>query len=54
VGRHDKEPDTAVAIFDEQVLAVQARDLIVPGPALLHREERRMFHSAVLDAQPVE
>ena len=54
VDQHDNEPDTAHAVFDDQVLAVQARDLVVPGPALLHREEPRMFHRDVLDVQPVE
>ena len=54
VGRHDHQPDAAFAVLDEQVLAVQAGDPVVPGSAFLHREKGRMFDRAVLDGQPVE
>ena len=33
---------------------MQTRDLVMPGPSLLHRKERRMLDRAVLDAQPIE
>ena len=43
-----------LAVLYEQVLAVQTGDLVMPGPSLLHRKERRMLDRAVLDAQAVE
>ena len=54
VGQHDDQPEATLAVLDEQVLAVQAWDFVVPMAALLHGEEGRVSHGAVLDAQLVQ
>ena len=53
-GGHHDEPDPALAVLDEQVLAMQARDFVVPGAALLDGKDGRVLYGAMLDAQLIQ
>jgi hypothetical protein len=48
------QPGPALAVLDEQVLAVQARDFALQGTALLDGEDGRVVYGAMRDAQLVQ
>jgi hypothetical protein len=50
-GGHHDEPDPALVVLDEQVLAMQAGDFVVPGAALLDGKDGRVLYGAMFDAQ---
>jgi hypothetical protein len=43
-----------LTVLDEQILAMQAWDLVVPGATLLDSKDGRVLYGAVRDAQLVQ